>query len=264
MAATRIHRSCCARSSRPTTATATSATPGSAAPPTPTSPRRSAAIPDLVAHRALLAAIGAGEAEPDAGRPGARGRPGAARSASARRSRVERDADRVCAAFLLGASCSSRGGSGRSRARSPGVIGAGAFVRFGGELGDVYEGFFPARLMRGERFDLNETETALVGRRTGRGRSAGRSRSRFASSRSRRRAAASTWLRPAVATMAESGRRKPVPKTASQRSGRRGHEPPRAAQVRAARQVRVRDRAARHRGQVAAGGQGPARSTPMP
>ena len=48
------------------------------------------------------------------------------------------------------------------------MIGAGAFVRFGGELGDVYEGLLPARLMRGERFDLNETETALVGRRSGR------------------------------------------------------------------------------------------------
>ena len=47
------------------------------------------------------------------------------------------------------------------------MIGAGAFVGFGGELGDVYEGFLPARRMRGERFDLNEAETALVGRRSG-------------------------------------------------------------------------------------------------
>ena len=41
-------------------------------------------------------------------------------------------------------------------------------MRFGGTLGDVYEGLLPVRLMRGERFDLNETETALVGRRSGR------------------------------------------------------------------------------------------------
>jgi len=27
------------------------------------------------------------------------------------------------------------------------VIGAGAFVRFGGQLGDVYEGLLPARVM---------------------------------------------------------------------------------------------------------------------
>ena len=32
----------------------------------------------------------------------------------------------------------------------------------------MYEGFLPARLLRGDRFDLNETETALVGRRSGR------------------------------------------------------------------------------------------------
>jgi hypothetical protein len=48
------------------------------------------------------------------------------------------------------------------------VIGAGAFVAFGGELAPLYEGFLPARRFGGERFDLNQTETALVGRRTGR------------------------------------------------------------------------------------------------
>jgi ribonuclease R len=47
------------------------------------------------------------------------------------------------------------------------VIGAGAFVRFGGELGDVYEGLLPVRRLRDDRFDLNQTETALVGRRSG-------------------------------------------------------------------------------------------------
>ena len=48
-----------------------------------------------------------------------------------------------------------------------GVIRAGAFVGFGGELGDVYEGFVPARTMGAERFGLNEAETALVGRESG-------------------------------------------------------------------------------------------------
>jgi len=48
------------------------------------------------------------------------------------------------------------------------VIRAGAFVNFGGKLGDVYEGFVPARKIRGEYFDLNEEETALVGSKTGR------------------------------------------------------------------------------------------------
>ena len=49
-----------------------------------------------------------------------------------------------------------------------GLIRAGAFVRFGGRLGDVYEGFVPARRIRGERFELNEEETSLVGSKTGR------------------------------------------------------------------------------------------------
>ena len=48
------------------------------------------------------------------------------------------------------------------------MIRSGAFVAFGGELGDVYEGFLPARRMRDEDFELNETETALVGKSSGR------------------------------------------------------------------------------------------------
>ena len=47
------------------------------------------------------------------------------------------------------------------------MIGAGAFVTFGGELGDVYEGFIPVRRMRGDHYDLNEEETALIGGSSG-------------------------------------------------------------------------------------------------
>ncbi len=122
--------------------------------------------PDLVAHRALLSAIGAGEDAPD---------PASVRDAgwqSSEREReaasVERDADRVCAAFLLERELFEAGWDHAFDGEVSGVIGAGAFVRFAGELGDVYEGFLPARRLRGERFDLNETETALVGRRSGR------------------------------------------------------------------------------------------------
>jgi ribonuclease R len=121
--------------------------------------------PDLVAHRALLSAIGAGESEP---------RPDAVRDAGWRSSerereamRTERDADKVCAAFLLGRELFEAGWGKSFEGEVSGVVGAGAFVRFAGELGDVYEGFLPARLLRRERFDLNETETALVGRSTG-------------------------------------------------------------------------------------------------
>ena len=48
------------------------------------------------------------------------------------------------------------------------MVGAGAFVRFAREMSDVYEGFLPAREWGGrEYFQLDESETALVGRRSG-------------------------------------------------------------------------------------------------
>ena len=46
-----------------------------------------------------------------------------------------------------------------------GVIGAGAFVRFGDQ---GFEGFLPRRRIRGDRWHLNEEETALIGEHTGR------------------------------------------------------------------------------------------------
>jgi ribonuclease R len=122
--------------------------------------------PDLVAHRALLSAVRAGEEEPA---------PESVREAAWRSSErereataVERDADRVCASFLLGRELFERGWKREFEGEVSGVIRAGAFVRFGGELGDVYEGLVPVRLIRDDHFDLNETETALVGRRSGR------------------------------------------------------------------------------------------------
>jgi ribonuclease R len=122
--------------------------------------------PDLVAHRALLSAVGGGEQEPSpevvreaAGRSSEREREATA---------IQRDADGICAAFLLGRELFERGWKREFEGEVSGVIGAGAFVRFGGELGDVYEGLVPVRLMRDDHFDLNETETALVGRRSGR------------------------------------------------------------------------------------------------
>jgi ribonuclease R len=122
--------------------------------------------PDLVAHRALLSAVGAGEQEPDPGQV----REAAWRSSEREREAtvIERDADRVCASFLLGRELFEGGWDQAFEGEVSGVIGAGAFVRFGGALGDVYEGLVPVRLIRGERFDLNETETALVGGRSGR------------------------------------------------------------------------------------------------
>jgi ribonuclease R len=122
--------------------------------------------PDLIAHRALLSTIGAGEVPPERHAVAEAGRQCSEREREA--ASLEREADRVCASFLLGRELFESGWKREFDGEVSGVIGAGAFVRFGGELGDVYEGFVPARRLRGERFDLNPTETALVGRRTGR------------------------------------------------------------------------------------------------
>ncbi|CAN5497180.1 hypothetical protein BH10ACT11_BH10ACT11_01480 [soil metagenome] len=122
--------------------------------------------PDLIAHRALLSAIGAGEHQPD---------PSDVREAALHCSeterasmQLERRADKLCASFLLERELLEEGWKSRFEGEVSGVIDAGAFVRFAGKLGDVYEGFLPARRLRGERFELNETETAIVGGRTGR------------------------------------------------------------------------------------------------
>jgi ribonuclease R len=122
--------------------------------------------PDLIAHRALLSIVGGGEAEPD--RAAVR-EAGPWCSERERESMIiERDADRICGAFLLERELFESGWKSEFDGEVSGVIRAGAFVRFAGERANVYEGFVPARRLRGERFDLNETETAIVGRRSGR------------------------------------------------------------------------------------------------
>jgi ribonuclease R len=122
--------------------------------------------PDLVAHRALLSTIGAGEEAPRADRL-----PEAAAQSSERErdaERLERDADKICAGFLLERERFERGPDARFEGEVSGVVGAGAFVRFGGALADVYEGFLPARRIGGrERYELDPTETMLIGSRGG-------------------------------------------------------------------------------------------------
>ncbi|HET7485065.1 MAG TPA: RNB domain-containing ribonuclease [Solirubrobacterales bacterium] len=121
--------------------------------------------PDLLVHRALLATLGEGEEAPRA----AEAREVAWHSSECEResARIERDADDVCAAYLLERELAERGAETAFAGEVSGTIRAGAFVSFGGELGDVYEGFVPARTMGEERFELNETETALAGRESG-------------------------------------------------------------------------------------------------
>jgi ribonuclease R len=121
--------------------------------------------PDLLVHRALLATLGEGEAAPRA----AEAREVAFHCSESEResARIERDADDICAAYLLERELGERGGETEFEGEVSGTIRAGAFVVFGGELGDVYEGLVPARTMGSERVELNETETALVGRESG-------------------------------------------------------------------------------------------------
>jgi ribonuclease R len=122
--------------------------------------------PDLVAHRAILSAIGAGEEAPKARGLAEVGAHCSERERDA--TRLERDADSVCACFLLEREQFERGPETRFEGEVSGLVGAGAFVRFGGALADVYEGFLPARLIGGrERYELDKTETMLVGSRGG-------------------------------------------------------------------------------------------------
>jgi ribonuclease R len=122
--------------------------------------------PDLVAHRALLSTIGAGEKPPRAETLGEAAAHSSERERDA--TRLERDADSICASFLLERELFERGPDAGFEGEVSGVVGAGAFVRFGGALADVYEGFLPARVIGGrERYELDATETMLIGTRGG-------------------------------------------------------------------------------------------------
>jgi ribonuclease R len=118
--------------------------------------------PDLVVHRALLAALAEGEEAPRL----AEARDVAADCSAKEResAKIERAADDVCAAFLLERELRERGPETEFEGEVSGVIRAGAFVSFGGELGDVYEGMLPARRLPGGRFELDRAEVALVSR----------------------------------------------------------------------------------------------------
>jgi ribonuclease R len=118
--------------------------------------------PDLVVHRALLAALGEGEQPPRL----AEAREAAADCSAREResAKIERDADDICAAFLLERELGERGLDAELEGEVSGVIRAGAFVSFGGELGNVYEGMLPARRLPGGRYELDKAEVALVDR----------------------------------------------------------------------------------------------------
>jgi ribonuclease R len=118
--------------------------------------------PDLVVHRALLASLGEGEEAPRLSEARAVAADCSARERES--AKIEREADDVCAAYLLERELGQRGLDAEFEGEVSGVIRAGGFVSFGGELGDVYEGMLPARRLPGGRYELDKAEVALVNR----------------------------------------------------------------------------------------------------
>ena len=118
--------------------------------------------PDLVTHRSLLAHLGAGGAELGDAELAAAGEDCSTREREI--ARLEMDADRVALSFLLDRRLQAEGWEQVFTGEVVGLVGGGLFVRFGG----VYEGFLSARRLGGERFEVSEHETAIVGEATGR------------------------------------------------------------------------------------------------
>jgi ribonuclease R len=117
--------------------------------------------PDLICHRALLSAIGAGEDVPRAADMEGAGEWCSLRERDAMV--IERSGDDVARCFLLEAELFERGWQTEWEGEVVSVIGAGAFVSFG----ERYEGMLPVRRLRGDWWELNELETMLVGAQSG-------------------------------------------------------------------------------------------------
>ena len=118
--------------------------------------------PDLVVHRSLLFALGLDDAPPPVGELEEAGVECSAAEREAMR--IERDAMDVCRAFLLERVLSELGPEASFDGEVVGLVGGGAFVRFGDE---GFEGFLPARRLGREWWNLNEEGTALVGELSG-------------------------------------------------------------------------------------------------
>ncbi|HMJ33714.1 MAG TPA: RNB domain-containing ribonuclease [Baekduia sp.] len=118
--------------------------------------------PDLVVHRALMSAVGGGEDAPRASTLDevAEWTSGRERDAMS----IERGADDVARAFLLERELFENSHEREFDGEVAGLVGAGAFVAFG----DGFEGFLPARRLRGDWWELNEVGTILTGEDSGR------------------------------------------------------------------------------------------------
>jgi ribonuclease R len=117
--------------------------------------------PDLICHRALLAAIGAGEEPPAASEMEGAGEWCSLRERDA--AEIERSADDVARSFLLEGELFRRGWQTEFPGEVIGVIGAGAFVAFG----DGHEGLLPVRRLRGDWWELDELGVMLIGAQSG-------------------------------------------------------------------------------------------------
>ena len=118
--------------------------------------------PDLLDHRALLAAIGAGEDPPPASAMDGAGEWCSQRERGA--AAIEHAADDVARCFLLERALVETGWETEFDGEVIGVIGAGAFVAFG----DGYEGLLPVRRLRGDWWELDPLGVMLVGTESGR------------------------------------------------------------------------------------------------
>jgi ribonuclease R len=118
--------------------------------------------PDLVCHRALLRELGSSD------EPLPEDLAQLAEHASQREraaAQLEYRADEICLAWLLERRLFELGWEAAFEGEIVGLIPSGLFVLFD----EVFEGFVPARRLRGDYFELNQLGTALVGRRAGRG-----------------------------------------------------------------------------------------------
>ncbi len=119
--------------------------------------------PDLICHRALLAAV-AGEPAPDSRWVATAGPWTSAREREAMM--IERDADDVARCFLLDRLMTDAGHEAVFEGEVTGLHSSGAFVAFGPDR--MFEGMLPVRRLIGDWWELNELGTMLHGTRTGR------------------------------------------------------------------------------------------------
>jgi len=118
--------------------------------------------PDLVCHRALLAAI-AGEPLPDRAWVAGAGPWTSTREREAMT--IERDADDIASCFLLERLLAGARADAVFEGEVVGFHSAGAFVAFGPD--GQFEGMLPVRRLVGDWWELNDQLTMLHGTRTG-------------------------------------------------------------------------------------------------